>query len=408
MNQSQISQIQLQIDRYFQLDVSGLISKSYPDVDQNSAAIGEYTTKEFLSLSNKIFNQFREELKGLYFKSLPHQYHFHNEYGGGDLNSDLTQFNSFLESNHFQNSIVHMNRLVQYQAVNGFWEKTKRKYFRHSEESLNSEKERIELVSKQLKESTDALKSLLKTVEEEKDNLAQFTAVKRKELGEIESLLSSSRSHNSEITELHTSATSIFEKISALLDSSDLKRNESDALYKESKNFLKEIDESLREQKDVIAKQNKIFSELKLSFDEKLTFVKGKMEYFSDRNKYLDDLIGREVGVSLFATFKQRKGEIGLAIGFWKWSVPITAIATIAWIFFLFGNGDLSNLSWQVIVINSLKALPAIGLLLFSISQYTKERNFQEEYAFKSAVALTLNSYADQLKDEVTIQRKFQ
>ncbi|MFT5397066.1 MAG: hypothetical protein ACI85N_002283, partial [Gammaproteobacteria bacterium] len=95
--------------------------------------------------------------------------------------------------------------------------------------------------------------------------------------------------------------------------------------------------------------------------------------------------------------FKQRKGELSTSISFWKWSVPITAIATIAWIFFLFGNGDLANLEWQVIFVNSLKALPAIGLLLFSISQYTKERNFQEEYAFKSAVALTVNAYADQL-----------
>ena len=34
----------------------------------------------------------------------------------------------------------------------------------------------------------------------------------------------------------------------------------------------------------------------------------------------------------------------------------------------------------------------------FVISQYTKERHFQEEYAFKSAVALTVNSYAEQLK----------
>jgi len=267
MNQNQISQIQLQIDRYFQLDVSGLISKSYPDVDQNSTAIGEYTTKEFLSLSNKIFNQFREELKGIYFKSLPHQYQFHNEYGGGDLNSDLTNFISFLESNRFPNLIVHMNRLIQYQAVNGFWEKTKRKYFRHSEENINIEKERVELVSKQLNESTDALKSLLKAIEEEKESLAQFTLVKRKELGEIESLLSSSRSHNSEITELHSSATSIFEKITALLDNSDIKRNESDVLYRESKDFLKEIEESLGAQKDAIVKQNKIFSELKLSFD---------------------------------------------------------------------------------------------------------------------------------------------
>ncbi|MGF2683485.1 hypothetical protein ACQUFR_12025 [Acinetobacter johnsonii] len=44
--------------------------------------------------------------------------------------------------------------------------------------------------------------------------------------------------------------------------------------------------------------------------------------------------------------------------------------------------------------------MPVLGILFFTISQYTKERNFQEEYAFKSAVALTVKSYAEQLKDE--------
>lgn len=114
----------------------------------------------------------------------------------------------------------------------------------------------------------------------------------------------------------------------------------------------------------------------------------------------MNDLIGREVGASLFETFKQRKGELAPSIEFWKWSVPITAIATIVWILILFGLNGAENMSLQTIIVDSIKALPAVGLLLFSISQYTKERNFQEEYAFKSAVALTINSYAEQLKHE--------
>lgn len=179
-----------------------------------------------------------------------------------------------------------------------------------------------------------------------------------------------------------------------------MKKGESDELYQESREILKQIKDTIEKQETVIGTQFSKFEELKSSFEKKLIFVESKSEYFTERNGYLDDLIGREVGASLFETFKQRKGEIGSSIGFWKWSVPVTTIVTIIWIFFLFGNGDLSNLSWQVILINSFKALPIIGLLLFAISQYTKERNFQEEYAFKSAVALTINSYADQLQGE--------
>jgi hypothetical protein len=397
MNQNQKNQVQAQIDQYFQADIAKLVATSYYDVDKDKAVIGEYSSKEFLSISNKVFNQFKIELEGGYFKSLPFQYQFHNEYGGGDLNSDLAAYNACMTSNRLPNAIQHLNRLVHYQAVNGFWEKSKRKYFRSTEDAVNSEKERILLVSNQLELQTGTLNGLLEEIENAKASLEQFTGSKKKELSEIESLLTASRNHNNEITEMHSSATSLSEKINSLLTASESKKNDADILHKESRAELKKLQGKLENQSETITSQNSDYEALEKSFKDKLSFVEGKFDFFNERNKYLDDLIGREVGASLFETFKQRKGELSSSISFWKWCVPITAVATIAWIFFLFGNGDLANLEWQVIFVNSLKALPAIGLLLFSISQYTKERNFQEEYAFKSAVALTVNSYADQL-----------
>ncbi len=58
MNQNQKDHVQVHIDQYFQLNMTELISAAFPNVDENQAAIGEYTLKEFLSLSNKVFNQF--------------------------------------------------------------------------------------------------------------------------------------------------------------------------------------------------------------------------------------------------------------------------------------------------------------------------------------------------------------
>ncbi len=98
MNQNQRNQLQTHLDQYFQFDIAKLISASYPNVDENQVAIGEFTPKEFLSLSNKVFNQFREELKGPYFKALPFQYQFQNEYGGADLKvlSQISVYDSII------------------------------------------------------------------------------------------------------------------------------------------------------------------------------------------------------------------------------------------------------------------------------------------------------------------------
>ena len=50
---------------------------------------------------------------------------------------------------------------------------------------------------------------------------------------------------------------------------------------------------------------------------------------------------------------------------------------------------------------SEIKSLPIMIVLLFTIKQYVRERTFQEEYAFKSAVSLTILAYSHQLKDEI-------
>jgi len=397
MDQNQRNQVQTQLEQFYQIDLSGLLSKSYPDPQNDTAIIGEYTAKDFLSICNKVFDQFNEELKDDFAKHLPYQYQFQNEFGGGDLNSDLTNLLTYVQNQQFPSTISFLNRLIHYQVTNGFWEKSKRKYFRSNKENLKAEKERIELVSKQLQESVLLLKNLIIDTKTEKENLNSFTQVKQKELNEIEALIESARNNSNEINNLLSSSSSISERIHSLANNSETKLSDTDELHQLSKKSLKEIDEVLTEQNKQLDTQNAIFDSLKVNFEDKLDFINSKTDFFEERNDYLNDLIGREVGASLFETFKQRKGELGSGIAFWKWAVPLTTIATIVWIFILFGNGDLKDIAWQIILINSLKALPAIGLLLFVISQYSKERNFQEEYAFKSAVALTINSYANQL-----------
>jgi hypothetical protein len=400
MNQSQIDQIKGSVDNYFSVDLSELIASAYSGTaDLNSIKIGEYTAEEFLSFSNKVFSQFKVELDDVYFKALPFQYNFHNEYGNANLHQDLANYLSLINGKKFAGAVIHLNRLIHYQAINGFWEKSKRKYFDVAERSLNDEKEKVALSSKHIQKVTEELHKFIDEVELQKNDLTNFTNSKKKELSEIESLLEASRSHNNEITSLHAGATSLVEKINSLLSMSDEKKDESEELLLEARNSSKKLLETIKSYTTEIEKQNATYSKLELSFNEKLKFVEDKKTYFEERNQYLDDLIGREVGASLFETFKQRKKELAPSVTFWKWSVPVMAFATIAWIFFLFGNGNISEITLEIFAINTLKTIPALFLLLFSISQYSKERHFQEEYAFKSAVALTVNAYADQLNE---------
>lgn len=402
MNQSQIEQIKTDIDSFYALNFEDILGKSFnkDELNYDTAMIGDYTISEYIIIVNKVFRHFKQELMDVGFKSLPYQYNFNNEFSNGNLHSDISSVVSYISSASFPSSVQCLNRLVHYQRLNGFWEKSNRKYFKSSEGKNIQDREVLETLKYHLTNYSESFVEIVSQIDKKKDELSSFISAKQSELREIEAGLSEMNRQNIAINELHNNATSTVEKINSQFNITESKRVDSEKLLSEARGELNTLQDDIIEYGKKIANQDTKYNELKDSFEQSLNFVQGKEEYFEERNQYLDDLIGREVGASLFETFKQRKEELSPSVNFWKWAVPILASATVIWIFILFSTSQGAVLSYQVIIINSLKALPAIGLLLFGISQYSRERNFQEEYAFKSAVALTLNSYASQLRNE--------
>lgn len=138
-------------------------------------------------------------------------------------------------------------------------------------------------------------------------------------------------------------------------------------------------------------------------YNEHIKTLDDSMKIFNERSDYLNDLIGREVGASLFETFKQRKKEFH--IGRWFVAVILVSVLSIAWIYIVFSGTfkdilpESAFVGWQLFALNTLKCVPAVYLIYFVTKQYSLERRFQEEYAFKSAVALTIKAYADLLSD---------
>lgn len=400
MNAAQANEVRALVEQYYSMGVAGLISQTYKDSPTlNEIKVGEYSVKEYSSYLNKVFGQFREELNGPYFKALPYTYNFHNEFGSSNLKNDLSAILSHINNKTFANTIGHLNRLIHYQAVNGFWEKSKRKYFRASEASVKEEENRIALVARHLEEASNTLEKLFESVDTEKEDLSNFVNSKTKELNEIEAQLEAVRRHAKETNDLKTMATADGERLSGLLQQAEEKRAKVVSIESKMDSLFEELRSHLKDAGHLSADLDQNSKDLYKQFEKLLEKVESKTEYFDERNEHLNDLIGREVGASLFETFKQRKEEFKAPLNFWRWAVPISAVATVIWIYILFGSGDLSQLSWQVFLANTFKALPAAGLLFFAISQYVKERNFQEEYAFKSAVALTIEAYAETLHD---------
>ncbi|EME2005940.1 hypothetical protein VWW00_004369, partial [Cronobacter sakazakii] len=340
---------------------------------------------------------FRQEFDGLNYVTLPFSYNFSGEIGSGNLQSDLSNMNAYISSANYTNSLSYVYRLANYQRVNGFWELNTRRAFKKTERKLQEEYELLEMKKSLIELRILELDGFVGKVADAEVRVNTFLEESQSQIKTYEALLQNLVSQNDSINNMFNSATGVVEKINSQLALAENKNSSIDKIFDDSEKALDAIKLNISQYKDEYGEISKKLNVLNSSFDEKLTFVADKESYFKERNDYLDALIGREVGASLFETFKQRKNELAPSVNFWKFAVPVLAISTVLWIFFLFHLSEGQAMDYKLIIINSIKALPAIGLLLFGIAQYSKERNFQEEYAFKSAVALTLKAYAEQL-----------
>ncbi|WP_052234875.1 hypothetical protein [Alteromonas macleodii] len=403
MNVNQIDQVRQQVTRLESFNLAKQVAlkfKEYPSL--NGILIEQFSIEEYVECVERLRNEFAKLLDSPLVKVVPFSYNFNNELGNSNLNSDLANLASNISNLNFPQSVAALKRLIHFLVVNGMWNTQDESSSGIALKSLARDKKRLEVVSNHLEEATSSLGTLMEGIEQGQSRLNNFIKAKTKELDEIESLLSTARHRGSEIEDIRTDLTGRLERAISLVEQAEERRSSVIKTDTEMKQLLEAIKESLNGVEEISERKEAEYNELVRKFEDSVSKVESKREYFDERNQYLNDLIGREVGASLFETFKQRKEEFKTPIIWWGIAIPFSAIVTIFWIYTLFGDGDLAQLSWQIFLVNTFKALPAVGLLVFTISQYAKERNFQEEYAFKSAVALTINSYAEQLSDKAS------
>lgn len=115
----------------------------------------------------------------------------------------------------------------------------------------------------------------------------------------------------------------------------------------------------------------------------------------------LTNLLGKSVGINLFRTFAARKKELNLPVKKWTMYMIISFIVAAIWVFLVINNFFVDkehffvdNVWWHNIIGNLIKSSPAFLFIFYCINQRNKERQFQEEYAFKASVALTIEAYS--------------
>lgn len=380
------------------------IAKTYPDrTDLDNIELSQMNLSEFMYLSKRVLQQFITEFENRENTLVLPISYTQQQIGNATVDAQIQSLITHVNTNNptaAENALIW---LVSYQVEHGFYNKsTKINKDSPNLPTLAKLSEQLNLIQGNIINKQKAVDVQFAELDLAKKDIQNLIIQKREELTQITTNLTTSNTQATQINELLTKGTDQSSRLTTLLEQQEQNKLQADKKLLELQELYTITNDKLTENTKTVSSQIDDFKKQVETNDGHLKFVESKREFFEERIKYLEDLIGREVGASLFETFKQRKNELISPVLFWRIAVPVMSIATVGWIFFLFKNQVLINDIngwWQAFAINTLKSIPAIFLLLFSINQYRKERNFQEEYAFKSSVALTIDAYAGRISD---------
>ncbi|WP_444626359.1 hypothetical protein ACSLMH_01765 [Flavobacterium columnare] len=392
MNINQRQQVLDVLDLIDNQNVKEKLIENYPEVsDLTKVGIGNYNASELVHLISKMTIQLRNELeKGLKF-FLPFTENFSNDFGTVNLHQDLNQILSYIQHKRFDRIEPILEKLIHYQIKNGFWDKSNVKSHSINQEELKKQKNAIEINQIALNKNIENYESLKNLIEEKTKEFNDFIIDKKEELSQVLNLFNNAKSYLNDITDIKSQIQnketeingilkSVNEKLESItIDISDYK-NDFEIIKTDNTSLKKELDTKL--------------------FDASLQLEKAKEElvFIDSKKSQIEILTGMAADGALGSKFDQRQVKLDKALIFWKWAVPVVSLLTLTWIIIVFTylSPHFKN-EWFNILINIIKTSPMFILLGFVFSQYKKERNLQEEYAFKSAVAMTLTAYSEML-----------
>ncbi len=386
------------IEQYKAIDLAAIFKEKYPDEpDLTAVQLGQYSGATFISLGNQAMASLETAINAPYWHALPGIVQGHNEFGQVDINSVLSSFIASLTQRQIPQATQPLSQVIWYCMATGIW---------LDEQTVEPpSKKEVKWLSDQLTASSKRIASQLETIKEatldlttSKQDLVKFTEEKKNELGEIRRLLDEARKQLDELKAILEKAGSSYTEISSIGENAGKTLNEMSVqlgVITKGYEAFKADSDTLRA---AINKDKEATASSLTSADELRKTILGHKD---EIERYL----GMSVDGYLGNKFDGRATQLKGWLYWWQLAVPISVVVAVAWvvIVFTFLRAELGN-EWVNLGINLLKTSPAFILMGFVFGQYGKERNLQEEYAFKGAVAMTINVYADLLagKDNET------
>jgi len=315
-----------------------------------------------------------------------------------NIQSDFSSLCSHLITDYFDFAITHLEFIVYYLVSLNLWNKASDEENYFKVESFVKARAQYEL---NILESNDLTKKLRDSI----DNLETFSTDLNAKLLVIDNHLSEISVKESDATTSKSNIEKIQIQVEGLRDNVLIIKDQiNDELQRTKKEIeIKSLDYDqivvkINERLSEILKSNKEISDKQIEVSHYMKLAEDLYNSLMSKKENIDLLQQFSSDKALGARFHERKVEIEKSVKFWKWSSLAVLLGSVTWsgIVFKYFAYD-SDIAWLDFLVNSIKTIPPYFILGFAVNQYRKERNFQEEYAFKSAISMTLTAYSNML-----------
>jgi|GEM_PF-772100 len=394
MNSTQKQEILDLIEKLEKFDLIGFI-RSQGIESLESYIYNERNFSDFSFQLQRMLEQLRSELNNSDYRFLPISLNSNTEFGNIVLNQDLNELLTSIKTHGNEvNTTRVLDRLIFYQINFGFWDRSsvnihdsrtidiKRRLndLRVLEEQFNSFHKIISSDIEVINDLKQELRYGLGEIHVNSSNILNVRNEIENHLNVVKNNLDYSNEIRGKIIELESKITEAFNKINTDI-------NEYAKKFTDISNGNSTLANTLTATiKDSIKQNEKII--------ENYTYIN------SQKNE-IEKMVGLATDGAIGYKFDERQKNIFKSTKFWRWIVPVSYIIAAVWVITVFSllRTDVGNV-WLNLLINLVKTTPAWFLVGFCTNQYKKEREFEEEYAFKSAVAMTITSYTSLLSND--------
>lgn len=379
MTKEDIDIIKGSLDEIFKFDFDKYIVEMYPNIPLEKVMFREYNAIEFKKIYSNVIKRFEALIDSDVAIMLP--IYYYSDSSSFDITAVISYLRSEIGNSDKERFFDLIRYIFDYCIQFGNWSKKIVYKPSFSQEKIESVMQEITLAKSKLEQENEYLKGLIEEFLETKKDLDNRVS---QTVGFYENI--KNKSKNADLYNTN---------ISSYLSSAEANKNTIETLKTNIVNSEQKISENIENYskrfEEVITKNTRSLSLIKEAEELQKKILSQKQE--------VENLIGAAADGSLGTHFKERKNQIQMNVITFIVLVIASLIATAAWVFMVFYGFDINNSDWVHFIINVLRTLPAWFLVWWLISRYSKERKLQEEYAFKSAIAMTMREHSKLLKN---------